>query len=170
MEVILYTNNSDNKVVTKSLSVQATINGTLREDCSIIDPIITFSDSVINNAIAAVSNYAMIAQFGRYYFINNIVAKGKFWEVHMHVDVLSSFQTQLKALDAVVARQENKYNLYLNDGFFKTYQNPHVSIKQFPSGFTDQYYILSVAGAGGHTPTPPPSATNNIEDIDDVDK
>ena len=153
MELLLYTNNSDDKVVGKSLSLLATINGTLREGCSIIDPVITVSDSVVNNAIAAACNYAKISQFGRYYYVKNIVCIGKFWELHMHVDVLESFQTQLKALDAVIARQENKYNLYLNDGFFKTYQNPHVSIKQFPSGFTDQYYVLSVAGAGGHTPT-----------------
>ena len=161
MELVLYTNNSDNKVVTKNITTLATINGTLREDCSIIDPVITVSDSVMNNAIAAACNYAKIAQFGRYYYVRNITAKGKFWEISMHVDVLASFQTQLKALDAVIARNENKYNLYLQDGFFKTYQNPHVSIKPFPSGFTDHYYVLTVAGAGGTTPTPPEVANTD---------
>ena len=163
MELILYTNNSDNKVVTKNITALATINGTLRDNCSIIDPVITVSDSVMNNAMAAACNYAKIAQFGRYYYVNNIVSAGKFWEIHMHVDVLASFQTQLKALDAVVARQETKYNLYLNDGYFKTYQNPHVSIKPFPSGFTEQYYVLSVAGAGGTTPTPPSTLADTNE-------
>lgn len=155
MQLILYTNNSDDKVVTKNITQLVELNGTLRENCSIIDPIITVSSDNVNNAIAAACNYAMIAQFGRYYFVNDIVLKGKLWEIHMHVDVLASFQTQLKALDAVIARNENKYNLYLNDGYFKTYQNPHVSIKPFPSGFTDQSYVLAVAGAGGTTPTPP---------------
>ena len=88
MEVILYTNNSDNKKVGKSLSVQATINGTLREGCSMVDPVIQFSDSVVNNAIAAASNYAKIADFGRYYYITDIICVGKFWEVHMHCDVI----------------------------------------------------------------------------------
>ena len=73
----------------------------------------------------------------------------------MHVDVLASWQTPLKSLDAVIARNENRYNLYLQDGFFKTYQNPHVSIKPFSGGFTDHTYILAVAGSGGTTPTPP---------------
>lgn len=168
MELILYTNNSNDKVVTKSLTSLVTINGTLRDNCSIIDPIITVSDSVVNNSIAASCNYAKIAQFGRYYFVNNIISKGKFWELHMHCDVLSSFQTQIKALDAVVGRAEDMYNLYLQDGFFKTYENPHIEIKQFPGGFTEQAYILSVAGAGGYTPTPP--STNNSElDIDIVE-
>jgi hypothetical protein len=163
MELILYTNNSDNKVVTKNITTLATIQGTLRSDCSIIDPVITVSDSVMNNAMAAACNYAKIAQFGRYYYVNNIVSTGKFWEIHMHVDVLASFQTPLKALDAVIARQETKYNLYLNDGFFKTYQNPHVSIKPFPNGFTEQFYVLSVAGAGGTTPTPPETIADTNE-------
>lgn len=161
MELILYTNNDNDKVVTKNLTTLVTINGTLRENCSIIDPVITVSDSVVNNSIAASCNYAKIAQFGRYYFVNNIVCTGKFWEIHMHVDVISSFQTELKALDAVVGRSEQEYNLYLQDGYFKSYQNPHVEIKQFPAGFTEQAYILSVAGSGGFTPVPPNS--NNID-------
>ena len=146
MELILYTNNSDNKVVTKSITTLATINGTLRADCSIIDPIIEVSDSVVNNAIAAACNYAKIAQFGRYYYVNNIVLKGKFYELHMHCDVLSSFQTELKALDAVVSRQEHKANLYLQDGLFRTYQNPHIKVVPFPNGFNTQQCVFSVSG------------------------
>ena len=147
MELILYTNNSDNKVVTKDITTLATINGTLREDCSIIDPVITVSDSVVNNSIAAACNYAKIAQFGRYYYVRNITAKGKFWEITMHCDVLASFQTELKALDAVVARQENKYNLYLRDGYFKTYANSHISCEPFPNAFDTQEFILAVSGS-----------------------
>ena len=84
MELILYTNESADNVVTKNITTLVTINGTLREQCSIIDPVITVSDSVVNNSIAAACNYAKIAQFGRYYFVNNIVSVGKFWEIHMH--------------------------------------------------------------------------------------
>ena len=147
MELILYTNNSDNKVVTKDITTLATINGTLRENCSIIDPVITVSDSVVNNSIAAACNYAKIAQFGRYYYVRNITATGKLWEITMHCDVLASFQTELKALDAVVARQENKYNLYLRDGYFKTYANSHISCEPFPNAFDTQEFILAVSGS-----------------------
>lgn len=163
MELILYTNNSADNVVNKNITQLVSITGTLRENCSIIDPVITVSDSVMNNAIAAVCNYAKIGQFARYYFVNNIVSIGKFWEIHMHCDVLASFQTQLKALDAVIARQEKIYNLYLQDGYFKTYQNPHVSIKQFPNGFDTQQFVLAVAGGGGFTPVPPSSLEDSEE-------
>ena len=154
MELILYTNNSNNKVVTKDITALATLNGTLRANCSMVNPIITVE--AINNSIAASCNYAKIAEFGRYYFVNDIIFTGKLYEIHMHVDVLSSFQTPLKSLDAVIGRSEQEFNLYLQDGYFKTYQNPMIEIKQFPSAFTEQCYVLSVAGGGGYTPNVEP--------------
>lgn len=158
MELILYKNKSDDKVVTKDIEQLIVLGGALREGCSIINPIIKVE--LINNSIASMCNYAKIAQFGRYYFVRDIIFTGKLFELHMHVDVLASFQTELKSLDAVIARQEKKYNLYLQDGYFKTYQNPHVAIKQFPSGFDTQQFVLAVAGGGGYTPTP--SETNDV--------
>lgn len=153
MVVEIYTNNSADNVVTKNITLIGTLTGTLRKECSMLDPVIEIEG--MTNAIAAICNYAKIADFGRYYFVKNITLKGNLWVLTMHVDVLASWQTPLKSLDAVIARNENRYNLYLNDGFFKTYQNPHVSIKGFPSGFDNQTYILAVAGSGGTTPTPP---------------
>lgn len=150
MNLTLYTNNDNDRVVTKNLTQLAALTGTLRKNTSIINPVIEVE--AINNSIAAECNYAKIDEFGRYYFVNDIVFTGKLFEVHMHVDVLSSFQTQLKALDAVVGRNEKEYNLYLQDGYFKTYQNPYIETKIFPNGFTDLSYILSVAGGGGYTP------------------
>lgn len=145
MTLTLYTNESADNVVTKTLSTAlATLTGTLRKDCSIMDPVIEVE--AINNSVAASCNYAKIDEFGRYYFVRNIEFTGKLFRIHMHVDVLSSFQTQLKTLDAVIARQENRYNLYLQDGLFRTYQNPYISIMPFPSEFDTQQFIFSVAG------------------------
>ena len=153
MQVEIYTNNSADNVVTKNITLLGTLTGTLRKECSMTDPVIEVQG--MSNATAAICNYSKIASFGRYYFVKNITLKGNLWVLTMHVDVLASWQTPLKSLDAVIARNENRYNLYLQDGFFKTYQNPHVSIKPFPGGFTDHTYILAVAGSGGTTPQPP---------------
>ena len=144
MVIKLYTNNSDVNVVTKNITEVASFTGTLREGCSIIDPVIKFEN--FNRALVNQVNYAMVQEFGRYYFIKDIKLIGNLTEIHMHCDVLSSFQTQLKALDAIIARNEEKYNLYLQDGIFKTYANPHISIIPFPDGFTDFQYIFTVAG------------------------
>ena len=64
-----------------------------------------------------------------------------------HVDALTSFANDIKANTAIIKRNENKWNLYLNDGTFKIYQNPDVLTKEFPSGFNAQEFILAVAGS-----------------------
>ena len=141
MTIQLYTNYSDKIVVDKTITqVGSDITGTLRENCSIIDPIIKMETNPIG------ANYAYISEFGRYYYINNIVCVGKLFEVQMHVDVLMSFKSGIRSNNAVVSRQEKMYNLYLQDGVFKEQANPHYEIKKFPSGFTSFNFILAVSG------------------------
>lgn len=145
MTIEIYTNTSDSKVVTKSITLVATLTGTLRDDCSIIDPVIKIEGLTATQVKTA--NYLYIADFGRYYYINDITFNGNLFILSCHVDVLMSFKGQFKELEGVISRQENSYNLYLQDGLFKTYQKPHISVKQFPSGFNTYQYILCVAGA-----------------------
>jgi hypothetical protein len=128
----------------KVLYHNADITGTLREDCSIINPVIKLENMTATQLKEC--NYCYIPDFGRYYYINNIVCKNKLYELTMHVDVLMSFKDGIRANDAVISRQENNYNLYLQDGVFKTYANPHYEIKQFPAGFSGYHFIFSVAG------------------------
>ena len=145
MTIKLYKNLSDKLVVDKDIDqISSDITGTLREGCSVIDPIIKFETTVGSNLTDC--NYAYITEFGRYYYINNIKCIGKLFEVYMHVDVLMTYASGIRANSAVIARQENAYNLYLQDGVFKTYSQPHYQIMQFPSGFSDFEFIFSVAG------------------------
>ena len=142
MTLKLYKNKSDKNVITKTITQSGSdISGTLRDDCSIINPVIS-----IQGLSDLKVNYAYITEFGRYYYINNIVCKGKLFELHMHVDVLMSFGTEILNNTAVISRQQSMYNLYLQDGVFKTYADNHYQIKQFPSGFNTQQFIFSVAG------------------------
>lgn len=145
MTIKLYNNLSDKIVVDKNITqIGSDITGTLREDCSVTDPIIKLESTVGSNI--AKCNYAYISEFGRYYYINNIVCTGKLFELHMHVDVLMSYRGAIRTNSAVISRQEKNYNLYLQDGVFKTYSQPHYEIKQFGSGFTDFEFIFCVAG------------------------
>lgn len=144
MTIKLYNNLSDKIVVDKNITQQGSdVTGTLRENCSIIDPVIKMS--AIGTYLLS-SNYAYISEFGRYYYITNIGCIGNLFEVHMHVDVLMSFRGDIRTNSAVISRQENQYNLYLQDGVFKTYSQPHYEIKQFGTGFTDFQFVFCVAG------------------------
>ena len=144
MTIEFYVNQSEKNRLDKTLVSAFNLNGELKEDCSIIDPVIKVVADV--SSMASV-NYMYIASFGRYYFINNVISiNNDICEVHAHVDVLSTYKDEIRAQRAIVSRQEKKWNLYLNDGVFKTYQNPYIITKAFSSGFTSQHFVLSIAG------------------------
>lgn len=144
MMITFYTNYSEKNHLDKVLTQQGSITGTLREDCSIINPVIKIES--FTNFDISTCNYCYIAEFGRYYFINNINCVNKLYEIHCHVDVLSTYKSCIRRNSAVISRQERNYNLYLQDGNFKTYAFPHMEIQQFPAGFGSFNLILSVSG------------------------
>lgn len=60
-----------------------------------------------------------------------------------------SFADGIRNNTAIIKRQQEQWNLYLNDGSLKCYQDPIILTKAFPSGFTTQEFVLAVAGAAG---------------------
>ena len=144
MHLNLFQNNSDKNVMWKQLTPKTQLEGTLREGCSIIDPVIKVQG--ISGSDLPYINYCEVTEFGRYYYIKDIVLVGQLYELHCHVDVLMTYKDQLKSIPAIIERQENTYNLYLQDGLLKEYANSHQQIIQFPSGFTEYEYIFSVCG------------------------
>ena len=145
MIIRFYKNLSDRNHVDKNITqIGSNVTGTLRDDCSIINPVIRLEE--FTGFDVTECNYAYIVEFGRYYYINNITLTNKLYEISMHVDVLMTYRNEIRSNSAVVSRQENAYNLYLQDGVFKTYSQPHIQIAQFPSGFSGNHLIFSVAG------------------------
>lgn len=145
MTIKLFVNASEKNKLDKALTLALETTGTLKEDTSLTDPVIKLTGKTFSEMASI--NYMQIVDLGRYYFINDVISiNNDIVEVHAHVDVLTTYKDQIRAQNAIIARQEKKWNLYLNDGVFKTYQNPHIVTKAFPSGFTEQHFIFSVAG------------------------
>ena len=144
MNITLQINSSEKNKLDKSITDIVTLSGTLRDQTSIINPVIVIEGNLSSYVNC---NYMTISAFNRSYFINNITSiNNNLFEISAHVDVLSTYKSQIRENSAIIARQEKKWNLYLNDGVFKTYQNPYIVTKAFPSGFTEQHFIFSVAG------------------------
>lgn len=144
-KIFLQRNNSELNSVSKSIEDIFTVSGVLKEETSIIDPVIKIECDL---ASVTYCNYLSIPEFGRSYFITNIRSvRNGLVEFTCHVDVLSSFASAIRGNTAIVRRQENNWNLYLNDSSFKVYQNPNVLTKAFPSGFTTNEFVLAVAGS-----------------------
>lgn len=140
----LMVNKSENIRLTKKTQTIKNVSGVLKDSTSIIDPVILIE---CNLSDVTGCNYISIPKFNRFYFVNNIRSvRNGLVEFSCHVDVLSSFADEIRKNDAIVRRQENKWNLYLNDGVFKVYQNPLVLTRSFPSGFSTQEFVLAVAG------------------------
>lgn len=138
-------NNSENESLTKNVTDLEALKGELTNSSSIIDPVIMIQD--VNNITLRDANYMYISAFGRKYFITDIInVRTGLWEIHGHVDVLSSFASEIKSNTGIISRQEKKWNLYLDDGLFKTYQNPNIVTKKFPTGFSTTSFVLAVAG------------------------
>ncbi len=145
--IIAQTNASETIQLTKSLTDIGTFEGTLKAQTSIIDPIIIVKADL---ADLIDCNYLTIPDFGRSYFVNDIRSiKYALVELNCHVDVLSSFASEIKANRGIVHRQENNnaYNLYINDGSLVAYQDPYILTEPFPYGFTGLGFILAIAGA-----------------------
>lgn len=146
--------------VDKDFTVSDTVSGTLREATSILDPVIIIQCD--NSKVwRETCNYAYIEEFGRYYYITDIISIGgalsstnwpspaQLWEFHMHVDVLKTYADQIKQQTAIVSRQQGLYNLMLDDGSFMCYQNPMLQTKVFSveGPFEKQEFVLVVAGS-----------------------
>ena len=142
--IYLMNNTEELNKISKTPTEVMTLTGFLRERTNIIDPKI-----IIEYEGAFVScNYMYIPEFNRYYFINNIESvRNNLWEITAHCDVLKTYSEAILAHEAVIARSESKYNLYLNDDMFKVYTNPRLQIAKFPNKFTGESYVLVMNGA-----------------------
>lgn len=145
MEIILYYNNSEKIKLDKELTQIGTIEGRLFQNTSITKPSIMFDlDTAVFSA-----NYLYIPQFNRYYFITDDVnVSANKWQIQARVDVLTSFKSAIRENTAIIERQENEYNLYLDDKYYRAYQNEDVQYKKFSGSLPSDKYILVVNGGG----------------------
>lgn len=150
MEINLYENSSENYVVSKNITLKESMqNCVLKDGTSVENPVIL----VRNTSNISTYNYMYIPDFHRYYYIEEIVSvQNGLWELHGHVDVLQTYGNAIKGLTATCKRQENLFNMYLDDPEFKTYNEAQIVTKIFTGGnglSKNMNYILVVSGAGG---------------------
>jgi len=148
MNLTLYYNSSERKVIGKSLQNLGNVTGILKGDATITSPVFILAS---NNNYLSGTNYLYWQETGRYYYIDNIeLMTGGRMAFYCSVDVLESFKTQIKAQTAIIDKQESisETNLYLNDGSFIDTEQTFNEIKNFQTGFNEVgEFILINAGA-----------------------
>lgn len=147
IEIIFGQNESEQNRMTKTITHTGTFTGLLKDGCSVEKPVLLMQG---DPAVFAEFNYFTIPTFRRSYFITDAtVLSSNLISITGRCDVLVSFKDQILNNNAIISKQENKWNLYLNDGTFATYQNEIVITKRVGSGtypFGNYNYILTVAG------------------------
>lgn len=152
IEIQLLKTYDPNNKITKTASACATLQGILKEDTSLLDPTVTIDATRAvwaPNTNVFTPNYAYIPAFERYYFIKDIVQKSNdLFEVHMHVDTLHSWASGLLAAPCIVSKNQNNFNLYLNDPNYKCFQNDHVIITKGSGGFPIERscFVMTIFG------------------------
>ena len=145
-------NISEKNALTKNFALNAagtavdfkTVSGDFRGEFDLMNPKILVESSLTG---IRKYNYVEIGALGRKYFITHInQIRVGLCEISCHVDVLSTYATAIRSNSAIIKRQENKWNLYLNDGSFKVYADEVVLTKSFSGGFSNPSFILAVAG------------------------
>lgn len=133
------------KLYGKTLINDTDFNGILREQSSIINPVIRVQSTELPDF-----NYAYVPDFKRYYFILNIRnLSTNIWELSLSVDVLESFKDEIANNIAIISSTEvtGATRYIYNEEQWQTNVKHNTQIISFPSGLLDNgEYILITAG------------------------
>lgn len=144
MLIRLFINHSEANRIRKDLTDSVYLQGNLREETSIISPVILIEAADISGY-----NYAYIPEFDRYYFIEDITSvRTGLWRLRMTVDVLQSFADDILNLRCIIDKQQGgNSNLYLDQGDWVVENKSFNRIYNFPEGFNENgEFILICAG------------------------
>ena len=122
----------------------------LKEDTSIIEPSILIVKEAAQSYTDLLSyNYAYIADFGRYYFVRNVISVSNVLvEFILEVDALSSFKTDIGNANEYVFRSASSYDGDIVDSLYPTKGNTDLVIGDFtataPFVPANTTYILGI--------------------------
>lgn len=139
---IFYANTSDDRKVDKTLTEITTKTVEYKGDTSIINPQIKVS--VFNDF--GKCNYVYLSDTKRYYFVRNITMSQQNIIIELECDVLYTYRTDIRRQKAILKRQRNKCNYYLDDEKFRALEYSRIQTFAFPTGFTQNAFVITIAG------------------------
>lgn len=145
MDIVLGTIADESNKLNKTISNVINISGTLRQETSVINPSVLIEAQNLSGF-----NYMYIYEFGRYYFITDIVSvKNGLWRVTGKVDVLMSFKDGIETCPVILANTEvTQLDKYMSGEMWKTQVKSKTDVINFPSGLnnTGEYILITSGG------------------------
>ena len=148
MTIKIQKNNSPNNKIGKDIDDILELSGTLKAKTSVVNPTILIQADV---ATVAGCNYMTIEDFGRSYYIVDVVSvTNDTCAVTGRCDPLESFKNEIWASGAIIAKGEITAQHHLDNGLYKVRQDSWVIPKPLSgAGFGTEGYVLVTAGNQG---------------------
>lgn len=128
LSITFYTFDGDPKVANKTLNTVGSASGTFRASVDVLRPSFIVSSEAVGEA-----NYCYIEGLGRYYYITGKEkVTSALTRLDLYTDVRQSFYAELIANKGIVKRQENNYDMYLNDDAIPIGAKKTVSVYTYP--------------------------------------
>ena len=131
MVITLYNNTEPVLKMTKTPSSLGTCTGNFPGEIDLLHPdcLIEATDSVMEEA-----NYFSInTDPFRYFFIESkTCVRTGLWQIRGKADLRSTYAAAIQSSHGIIARNENTYDMYLNDGMIPVSEKKAVAIQEFP--------------------------------------
>ena len=144
--ISLFKTASENNRVVKVLTDEKQLSGELRNQTSVLNPTIRIESS---DNISGY-NYCYISEFGRYYYITDIVSvRTNCWVVSLRCDVLMSYKDEIQSMNVILNNtQETGLSNYLASPNWVNLVKTKTDIKVFPSGLSEQGEFILITEGG----------------------
>ena len=146
MQMQYFKNKSDLRYINKTITpVGNPITQLyLKDKSELINPVIILDDFPQD------VNYCHLSEFDRFYYLTNVeFIEGQFY-TSWHVDVLMSFKDDIMKNKALVQRNTNDYDLYMQDNEFKLEQltnDRYLKFSSTPFAINRESFVMGVLGS-----------------------
>lgn len=115
----LYSYNKKINSTSTPFSGGINVTGTFRQPLDVLHPVVRIEDSTTYPLMTGKYNIAHITELNRWYWIRNVVwVTDKIAELHLDVDVLSTYKTAIGNSTQYVVRSASQYNADICDNMY----------------------------------------------------
>lgn len=145
MIINLYYNASDNEEVDKNITILDSLEVHPVEGFDIENPVVRIGSRVYNKN----ANYAYIPEYQRYYYVGKpTLDNNKMFFLPLNVDVLMTFKEAIRALPAIIDKEEADNVLYIDDGEYSHGVKNYTRVYNFTNGFNDNPDNILICAGG----------------------
>lgn len=145
MIIDFYYTSSDNEETDKNIQLIDSLDVHPVEGFDIENPVIRIGSRAYNSNV----NYAYIPEYGRYYYVGKpTLDNNKMFFIPLSVDVLMTFKTSIRALTAIIDKEESTNDLYINDGTYIHGVKNYTRVYNFANGFNDSPDNILICAGG----------------------